>query len=330
MVTIKDIANKAKVAPSTVSNVLNNTKPVTDAVRERVFAAVKELGYRPNLVARSLKTKQTRTIGVVVPELTNAFFIEIVNAIEAHLYDHDYTILVCCTRENKQKEEKYLRNLLQRGIDGLVFVGTGLNPDLLLEGLFVPVVMVDRIIGDRFSSVAINNEQGGYMGARHLLEQGARKIVFLPGPLVLQTNLDRLQGYQRALTETGMTYDSSLVIQCADVTYQAGWDAVAGLDAQGAEYDAVFAASDFLAVGAMRRLLHTGRIIPEKVKVVGFDGIPTTEILTPSITTVNQPKEAMGKRAAEILLGLIENEGSQKVNMVFEPELIVRESSSGR
>ena len=327
LVTIKDIAKKANVAPSTVSNVLNNTKYVTEDVRERVFSAVEELGYRPNLVARSLKTKQTNTVGVIIPDLTNAFFIEIVNAIEAYLYEKNYSILVCCTRENKQKEQKYLLSLVQKGIDGLLFLGTGLNSSHLLAKLPIPIVLIDRVIGNQFPSVSIDNELGGYLGAKHLLERGARKISFLPGPLVLKTNMDRLQGYQRALAENGVIYDSTLIVQCEPVTYESGWEAVERLDMDGVEYDAVFAASDFLAVGALRYLLHKNIRVPEQVKLVGFDGIPITEIFTPAITTVNQPKRKMGERAAQILIKMMKKDPEGRVNEVYEPNLIVRDTS---
>jgi len=327
LVTIKDIAKKANVAPSTVSNVLNNTKYVTEDIRERVLSVVDELGYSPNLIARSLKTKQTNTIGVIVPDLTNAFFIEIVNAIEAYLYEKNYSILVCCTRENKQKEKKYLLSLVQKGIDGLLFLGTGLNPSHLLAKLPIPIVLIDRMIGNQFSSVSIDNELGGYLGTKHLLERGAKRISFLLGPLVLKTNMDRLQGYQRALAENGVIYDSTLIVQCEPVTYESGWEAVERLDVDGVEYDAVFAASDFLAVGALRYLLYKKIRVPEQVKLVGFDGIPITEIFTPAITTVNQPKREMGERAARILIKMIKKDPEGRVNEIYEPELIIRDTS---
>lgn len=327
MVTIKDIANKARVAPSTVSNVLNGTKYVTNDVRERVFSAVNELGYMPNLVARSLKTKQSNTIGVVVPDLTNAFFIEIVNAIEAYLYERNYSILVCCTRENKQKEKKYLLNLAQRGIDGLIFLGTGLNSAQLLTNLPIPIVLIDRMISNQFSSISIDNELGGYLGTNHLLERGSKKIVFLLGPLVFKTNLDRLQGYQRALAENNAIYDNTLIVQCERVTYEDGWNAIEQLDLDNVDYDAVFAASDFLAVGALRYLLKKNIRVPEQVKLVGFDGIPITEIFTPSITTVSQPKAAMGEKAAQLLINMIKKKNEERCNEMYKPELIVRDTS---
>lgn len=327
MVTIKDIANKAKVAPSTVSNVLNGTKYVTDDVRDRVLSAVDELGYSPNLVARSLKTKQTNTVGVVVPDLTNAFFIEIVNAIEAYLYERNYSILVCCTRENKQKERKYLLNLAQRGIDGLIFLGTGLNSAQLLTNISIPIVLIDRMISNQFSSISIDNELGGYIGTNHLIERGSRKIAFLLGPLVFKTNLDRLQGYQKALTENSAIYDNTLIVQCKHVTYEDGWNALKQLDFDGIEYDAVFAASDFLAVGALKYLLKKNIRVPEQVRLVGFDGIPITEIFTPSITTVSQPKTIMGEKAAQIIINMIKNKNEGRSTKMYRPELIIRDTS---
>lgn len=332
LANIKEIAEMAGVVPSTVSNVLNNSKYVSDDIKARVYQAVEQLGYQPNLVARSLKTKQTHTIGIVIPEF-NIFFTEIINAIENYMYRRDYTIIVCCTSENRTKEKKYLENLKQRSIDGLIFLGTGQDSDDLLKNYPVPVVIVDRPVGRLFPSVTIDNILGGYLATRHLLERGARRIALFMGHPSAKTNTQRAEGYQKALNEYGIKSDTSLEQQMEKVCYESGWSAAKRLQEEGILFDGIFCTNHFFAVGALKYLVKKGVSVPEDVKIVGFDGSPISEMMMPELSTIVQPKKEMGEKAAEILLHLIENKGGiQNKDLVeltvqFKPKLVVRESS---
>lgn len=325
---IKDIAAKAHVAPSTVSNVLNDSKYVSDEVKARVYQAVEDLTYRPNLLARSLKTRRTCTVGVIIPEF-NLFFMEIVDAIERYLYEHGYTMVVCSTSENELKEKKYLDDLVQRFIDGLIFLGMGQNPDETLKDYPVPVVTVDRPVSDMVPSVTIENEAGGYAATRHLLERGARRIALITGSCKARTNALRRQGYRRALEEYGIPWDESMEREYEHVNCEVGWQAAQELFSSGMKIDGVFCDNDFFAVGAMRYLLGKGIRVPQEVKVAGFDGIQISEMIVPGITTMVQPKRLMGEQAARILLRLIDGEilTDEEKYIQLEAKLEIREST---
>lgn len=329
MVTIKDIALEANVAPSTVSNVLNESKYVSNDIKIRVYQAVNKLGYKPNLLARSLKTKQTYTIGAIIPEF-NMFFMELINAIERYLYERNYTIIVCCTSEDASKEMRYLENLAQRAIDGLIFLGMGQNSDDVLTDYPVPVVTVDRPIGTMYPSVTIDNALGGYTAANHLLVRGARRIALITGMLTAKTNAERREGCRKAMEEWGMDISGFMEYECRYVDYESGWKAAEQLLLREPSIDGIFCTNDFLAVGALKYLLSQGISVPEKVKLVGFDGTPVSEMVSPAITTVMQPKREMGEKAAEILLDFIErkHEYPDRCSSVqFSTELKIREST---
>lgn len=323
--TIKDIADKAGVAPSTVSNVLNGTKYVSSDVADKVMRVVKELNYAPNMVARSMRTKSTQTIGVIVPEL-NVFFAEIVSEIETQLYQHGYNMLMCSTAEDKQREIDSLNSFLQRNIDGMILLGTDLNEETLVEDYPVPIVMVDRQIGAKCPSVFLDNELGGYLATKHLCENQARRIALIVGSTELQTYQRRASGYRRALREFEIAYDERLVCHCDRVCYEAGWEAMKQLSDQRVAYDAVFAANDFYAIGALKYLLECGVSVPHEVKVVGFDDIQTSQLVTPALTTIRQPKAEMGSICVKLILDMIHGvDHPEKVEL--SPELVIRQSS---
>ena len=328
MVRIKDIAAKANVAPSTVSNVLNDSKYVSDEIKARVYEAVEALTYQPNLLARSLKTKRTSTVGVIIPEF-NMFFMEIVDAIERYLYENGYTMIVCSTSENEMKEKKYLDDLVRRFIDGLIFLGMGQNPDEALKDYPVPVVTVDRPVSDMVPSVTIDNEAGGYQATRHLLERGARHIALITGSCKARTNELRRQGYRRALAEFGIAYDEAMEREYDSVNCEVGQQAAKELFSSGQQIDGLFCDNDFFAAGAMRYLLGQGIKVPQKVKLAGFDGIPISEMIVPGITTMVQPKKRMGESAAGILLRLINGEAltDGEKHIQLEAKLEIREST---
>lgn len=293
------------MAPSTVSNVLNESKYVSDEIKARVYQAVEDLTYRPNLLARSLKTKRTLTVGVIIPEF-NMFFVEIVSAIENYLYEQGYTIIVCCTSENELKEKNYLDDLTQRFIDGLILLGMGQNPDEILKDYPVPVVTVDRPVSDMLPSVTVGNEEGGYIATKHLLARGAYHIALITGDCQAKTNELRRQGYRKALAEHGIQYQESMERELKSVNYETGKQAARDLFASGQKIEGLFCDNDFFAVGAMQYLLGAGIRVPEDVKVVGFGGTQISEVIVPAITTVVQPRQLMGEKAAMMILQLIE------------------------
>lgn len=326
MATIKDVAKHAGVATSTVSYVLNNNKKLKPSTVERVLAAVEELGYRPNLIARSLKTRKTATIGIIVPDIANAFFTEIIRGIEDVSEKNDHSVILCNTYEDTDKEEKYLNILLNRDIDGLIFVGTGKNPRILSNIQDVPIVVVDRRIGDSFPSVMVNNEKGGYLAASHLLKRKREEILLLSGPLAINTYFERLNGYLKAIKEAGMHRNELLIYEC-EVSYDGGQKTMEDILEHSIRFGSIFAANDLIALGAYNTLMKNGIKIPDELPLVGFDDIPTAHIITPGLTTVRQPTYQIGSRAAKILFRHVSGESAEIEHLVLEPELIIRETA---
>jgi LacI family transcriptional regulator len=326
LVTIKDIAQKAKVAVSTVSYVLNGTKNVKPATKERILLAIKELNYTPRMVARSLKTRKTQTIGIIVPNISNVFFVEIIRGIEDIFNHHGYSVILCNTDEDRQKEIRYLQTLFDKDIDGLIFLGTGKNQNVLNNKQDTPVVVVDRRLGEEFNSVLVDNVFGGYLATDYLLTKTKSEVLFLSGQLTLSTYFDRLLGYKEALKVHGYGYSENLVYQC-QASHDGGYQCIENLIKDSFEIKSIFAANDLIALGAMKALIKNGIRIPEEVSIVGYDDIPTSSLVVPALTTVEQPKYLMGKRAAELLLKQINNEKIDEKKLILKPKLIIRETT---
>lgn len=326
MTTIREVAKKANVAISTVSYVLNNTNRVKQETRDRIMSIIKELDYQPNQVARSLKTKKTCTIGIVVPDISHSFFIDIIGAIDATADKYNYNIILCNTNEDQKKEYRYLNNLVSKGIDGLIFIATCKNPSILNEIKNIPIVIVDRKFGQNLFSVTVDNEKGGYYATSHLIAKKKSEIFLITGPLSINSHFDRMTGYIKALKENGLQYNEMMVRQC-DVNIESGFKMVESLLEQKVKFDSIFITDDLIALGAVKALIKGGIRIPEEVSIVGYDDIPTAAIFTPSLTTVEQPKYMIGEKAAKLLFEQINNRPIKCKNIVLEPRLIVRETT---
>jgi len=326
MTTIKDVAKRAHVAVSTVSYAIKKKKKLKKETVEKILKAVQELNYHPNLTARSLKTKKTNTIGVIVPELSNIFFTEIIKGIEDVTSSNDFTIILCCTYEDSEKETRSLNTLIKKDIDGLIFVGTGKNQSSLIEKINFPIVIVDRKFGKNFISIMVDNKKGGYLATKHLLEKNRSEIYLFTGPLSVNTYFDRMDGYVNALKEYGLDYDESLIIECS-IDYDGGYDAVEKLISKNKTMHAIFATNDLIAIGAVKKLLKSGYRIPQDVSIVGYDDIATASIINPELTTIRQPKYVMGKKSAELILDMINGKDVENIHIVLEPELVKREST---
>ncbi len=326
MATIKDVAKLAGVATSTVSYVLNNSKSLKKETQQRVLDAVETLEYKPNLIARSLKTRKTSTIGIIVPDIANAFFTEIIRGIEDISEQNNHNVILCNTYENPEKEEKYLITLLSRDIDGLIFVGTGKNPRILSNIKDISIVVVDRRLGNAFSSVVVNNEKGGYIAASHLLERKHEEILLLTGPLSINTYFERLTGYLRALQKAGMNRNEMLIHEC-EVSYDGGQRIMQEILMQEIDFGSIFATNDLIALGAYNTLLQNNVRIPDDILLIGFDDIPTAHIITPGLTTVKQPTYQIGTKASTLLFNQLYNKDQQVEHIILEPELVIRQTA---
>ncbi|PJF35089.1 MAG: LacI family transcriptional regulator [Candidatus Thermofonsia Clade 1 bacterium] len=331
MATIKDIAQLAGVSLATVSRVLNNTGKVSPALRAQVLAAVETLNYQPNAPARSLRRRETRLIGVLIPQLNHPFFGTLAYSIERFLFAEGFRILVCSAEEDAEREAEYTQLLVRQRVDGAIVAPTGL--DLKWSAHFahanIPIVLIDRNLPEVVASrVMVDNWQGGYQGALHLIELGHRHIGIISASRHSQAMQDRLQGALQALHDHDVAYE---VYQPSAETlqqYDLGFHAALSLLAHQPTLSALFALTDVTAIGAMHAAVSQGLSIPEQLSILGFDGIELGAYLIPALTTIAQPIEQLGCKAAEILLKSIGRTQTTQEHLILPTQLLKRASTS--
>jgi LacI family transcriptional regulator len=328
MATIKDVAARAGVSHTTVSHVVNKTKRVSDHVRNDVEAAIRELGYVPNNVARSLKQRTTQTIGLLISNSTNPFFAELACGIEDACYRRGYSVVLCNSEDDPKREQAYLRVLLEKRVDGLIIGSTGENNTFTnqLQQLRVPLMIIDRPIpGVHSNLVQVDHEQGGYLATKHLLELGHREIGCIAGPSTAIVSLYRVAGYRRALAEAGLPYREELVVE-SDFTCEGGYQSAAHL-LQRAKFTAVFAGNDLMGIGVLRWAKEQRISVPEQLSVIGFDDIELCRYVYPALTTVGHSIRRQGEVATATLIQSIIT-GSPHRQIMLEPSVFIRESTA--
>ncbi|WP_167305929.1 LacI family DNA-binding transcriptional regulator [Nocardioides euryhalodurans] len=326
-VTIRDVASDAGVSVATVSRALSGNGHVGPATRDRIAEAARRLGYQPNDLARSLHGGATGTIAVLVPDITNPFFPELVAGIQAVANEQENLLLLCQTGEDPTTAVRELRHLRRKRVDGVVLVG-GLpaTDDLGAAVGDLPVVTVDRDAGWPASwSVRADHRGGGRMATEHLVELGHEQIAHIAGPAALTVAQERLAGHREALQASGIEPDESLVVH-GDFGEAGGYDALRTLLRRRREFTAVFCSNDLAAVGALRALDEAGFRVPDDVSLVGFDDIHLARYLRPSLTTVRQPIHELGRRAATLLLEAAVGSRPEQHD-VLDVELVRRDST---
>jgi LacI family transcriptional regulator len=329
MPTIREVAEKARVSPTTVSHVINNTRFVSERLRSRVQMAMEELGYRPNAIARSLRRGRTFTIGLILPDSANPFFAEVGRGIEAAAFDNGFSVILCNTEGDYEREEFYVDVLIKKQVDGIIFVAAGDRPAPLLALLKqnASVVMVDRNVpGVEVDAVLADNCQGGYLVTQHLIELNHRRIGCITGPSNLTPSADRIIGYRRALEQANLSVDESLIMP-GDFHIESGYAATLRLLNLPDPPTAIFAFNDLMAVGAMHAASQAGVEVPRDLSIVGFDDIELASYVTPALTTVKQPTMEMGKKAVQLLIERIEDKDIPTRCHISPTELIIRDSS---
>lgn len=329
MATIKDVAKFANVSVSTVSRVLNASGYVEKSTEERVLAAIKQLNYKPSQIARGLVNKQTKTFGLVLPDITNPFFPELARGAEDEARHQGYNIMLCNSDWDIEKEKMYLGIMQEKCVDGIILVGSRL-PEAYLEEMLAafatPLVLLDRASSLAVHSISINNILSGYLATKHLLEQGYRSIAHIsgtPSPAVEQ----RLLGYRQALAEHNIQFDETLVFP-GDYRISGGAAAMRRILRLRNLPDAIFCANDLMAVGALEVLQEARLKLPDQIALVGCDGIDLGKYVYPRLTTIFQPTYQMGSTAVQLLLETIHNGKATAFKHVeVEPVLVVRESS---
>lgn len=330
MATIKDVARLAGVSTTTVSHVINETRFVSDELRGRVLEAMEELNYHPNALARGLRLGETKTIGLVAPDNSNPFFAEVARTIEDIGFENGYSVILCNSDNNLDKEAAYINVLIAKRVDGVIFIAAGSKHEHLheLTTRGIPVVVADRNIPQAWADVVlVNNEQGGHDATRYLISLGHRRIACITGPSDLTPSADRVRGYRRALKESGVSVEEALIVP-GDFLYQGGEAAMAQLLRLDRPPSAVFACNDVMAIGALRALRSAGLQVPSDISIIGFDDIEIASAVSPALTSVAQPIVELATLATQLLMSRIRNdqEDEPKQRIVLDTKLVVRDS----
>lgn len=325
---IKDVAKKANVSISTVSRVINQSKPVRPKTMERVLEAIEELGYRPNAIARSLKVKHTQSIGIMVPDIANQFYPEVVRGIEDVANMYEYTIFLCNTDLDDDKELKYFSEMEEKQVDGLIFMGNILTDPLAREmkKAEMPVVLIGSD-HPGLPSVTIDNTLAAKKAVEYLLQKGHRRIAVITGKMKdPMMGRARLKGYREALENAGIPWKSEWIVE-GGYRFKSGYEGAKRLLIMDERPTAIFVASDEMAIGAMRAILEKGLKIPDDIAVVGFDNVDMSGKVYPSLTTMAQPMYEMGAIGMRLLTKYLQGEEVQEDKVVMNFELVERESS---
>lgn len=329
MATIRDVAKRAGVSTSTVSHVINKTRYVREETRERVHRAMRDLNYRPNNIAQSLRRQRTNTIGVLLPTTANPYFGGILAAIEAASFEVGHNLVIGNANNDPEREHAYLDVLMARQIAGMLLISTGdvLRSVERLHEEKVPVVVVDRPTGNaNVDEVWTDNRQGGYLATRHLLALGHRRVACIAGPDHLVNSRQRFSGYVAALVEAGLPVHEDLV--CAGLfDHESGYTAARALLDAHPDVTAIFACNDLMAIGAVRAVYDTGRAVPADVSVVGFDNIPMSAYTLPQLSTIDQPIAEVGAVAVQRLLERVARPNTPAQQTVLPVTLVARETS---
>lgn len=328
-VTIKDIAEHAGVSIATVSYVINESRPVSPELTERVLNAVEELGYSPNEIARSLRLKQTNTIGLLIPDNSNPFFSEIAKGVEDAGFESGYNVILCNSNWKIEREIAYLELLRSRRVDGVIYHTTATDIDQIIPLVErgIPVVVLFREVQDlRVDSIRIDNHHAGYIATRHLIELGHRQIACVKPASDERPSGLRVEGFKDALKESGVDWQESLIVS-GDNRIEGGMTAAGLLLESGGEFTALFAGNDAMAIGAMRAFREKGILVPGDISIVGVDDIQLASFTEPPLTTVAQPKYDAGRLAVELLLKRLDS-GTDRgpEELILDLELIQRKS----
>ena len=330
MPTIRDVAKLAGVAPITASRVISNSGYASDEVRQRVSQAAEQLGYVPNYLARSLRSKRTRTLALVLTDITNPFWTTVARGVEDAASERGYNVIFCNTDESASKQESYLEALIQKQVDGilLVPVRSKKHPIEFLRQQKVQVVLLDRRLPNVEVDVVRGDSSGGaYQLVQLLLKLGHRRIAILSGPSGVSSAYDRVAGYQRALQEAGLKKEDQLIIY-GEFSLESGYQMTCKLLKMMPRPTALFASNNFIAYGALKALHEAEVAVPEDMSVVGFDDLPAAMVVDPFLTVAVQPAYEMGQRATRLLMDCLDGRGTKGIQDIVLPVSIIERKST--
>ncbi|MDX6153210.1 LacI family DNA-binding transcriptional regulator [Marinococcus sp. PL1-022] len=328
--TIYDVAERAGVSIATVSKVINDKADVGQKTKKRILKIIEEVGYHPSMVASALTGKHTHTIGLVIPDIANPFFAELARSVEDTGHANGYSVVICNTDNDPEKEVQYLWWLNQKKVDGVV-LGTGMhNMEALKEFMEqnIPVVLVSRDIPTlAVSTVLVDDFRGGYLAAQHLLGLNHRKVLLLVGDLDNSSEQNRLRGFYAGFEEAGLSKKNVKIIEELMTTQQAG-NAVLETLKKDINVSAAFALTDFLAIGCIQGARETGKSVPEDFSVIGFDDTFIAVLSHPPLTTISQPIVEMGEIVTQTLVDQIKGKKQSNRTIILTPEIKVRQTTA--
>ncbi|EGQ7947096.1 substrate-binding domain-containing protein [Vibrio parahaemolyticus] len=330
MATMKDIAKLAGVSTSTVSHVINKTRFVSEEISERVNNAAKELNYyAPSALARSLKVNRTKTIGMLVTTSTNPFFGEVVKGVERSCYHKGYSLILCNTEGDNERMRQSINTLLQKRVDGLILMCSSLEGeriDVFERYPDIPVVVMDwgpmLFTSDKIQD---NSLRGGYLAAKYLIDCGHTEIGCITGPLIKHQAQMRYEGYKRAMNEAGLDFNANWIIE-SDFECEGGYQAFKKMAERGTLPSSIFVSNDMMAMGVINAANELGIKVPDDLSIIGYDDIHIAKFMSPSLTTIHQPKYRLGQAAVETLVRRLDDKSNEAQVVQLEPTLVVRNS----
>ena len=328
--TMKDVAQLAGVSIQTVSAVVNNKPDISDQTRARVLAAVKELNYQPDLVARSLRTRQTKTIALVVSNIASIAIATMAKAAEAHAHSLGYRLILYNSDNDTEREKNYFKAAVQQWAEGVIFIAAmgQLGHIDILEAARIPAVAIDRVPDDYCGpAVMLDNLMAGRLAGDYLLDLGHRCMAHIGGPTGIRLARERLAGFQQALEARGIELSSSHIEE-GSFNCEHGYLAMQRLLARKPRPTAVFAANDLMAIGAMRAVDEAGLCIPDDISIVGVDDIEVAAFQTPPLTTVRQRCAELATLGVQLLFDILAGKELAQTQIVIEPTLIIRQSTT--
>ena len=330
MATIREVANLAGVAPITASRVINDSGYASEDVRKRVKQAAEQLNYVPNFLAKSLKSKRTQTLALVITDITNPFWTTVARGVEDAASKKGYNVIFCNTDESASKQSGYLKTLIQKQVDGILLVPAQSedNPIEFLRQQNVQVVMLDRKLPNVQVDVVRCDSQGGaYQLVKLLIRLGHRRIAFLSGPIGVSSAEDRMAGYNLALKDAGLEINDQLVFS-GEYSVDSGYQRTKRLLSMSPRPTAMFASNNFIAIGALKALRDAHVVVPDEMSVVGFDDLPLSIVVDPFLTVADQPAYEMGRLATQRLLEHLDGEVVDKVQEILLPVSIIERKST--
>lgn len=305
--TLKDIAATLDISVTTVSKALQNYPDVSEKTKERVKAYAEKVNFKPNSFAAYLRTHESKTVGIVIPRLNHFFFSSILRGIISEAEKHEYMTFILCSDESYELEKTQINRLLNKNVDG-IFLSIADKTHNLSHIQNIMNKGTNLVIFDKYSklttcsSIVIDDQKASYTAVEHLIKKGKKRIAHFRGPLLPQNSIDRFLGYRKALEDHGIEYNKDLVFICDEISNREGYDHMQTILDKKLDVDAVFAVADLPAIGAIKCLIENNIKIPEEISVMGFSNWSISSLITPTLSTIDQPGELMGRKAFQVFL----------------------------